>query len=98
MVTIASQPVERDTPRPQMPDSILVFVNERGRQVPANATALAAVTAHDPELGRKLAAGEAYLTDARAIRLDPDAPLAPGAILRVVVSARAALPEDDAQP
>lgn len=98
MVTIASQPGERDTPRPQMPDSILVFVNDRGRQVPANATALAAVTAHDPELGRKLSAGEAYLTDARAIRLDPDAPVAAGAILRVVVSTRVVGPEDDAQP
>jgi hypothetical protein len=78
-----------------MPDSILVFVNDRGRQVPANATALAAVTAHDPELGRKLSAGEAYLTDARAIRLDPAAPVVAGAILRVVVSTRPVTPEDD---
>jgi hypothetical protein len=81
-----------------MPDSILVFVNDRGRQVAANSTALAAVTAHDPELGRKLSAGEAYLTDARAIRLDPEAPVTAGAILRVVVSTHAAGPEDDAQP
>jgi hypothetical protein len=81
-----------------MTDSILVFVNDRGRQVPATATALQAVSAHDPELGRKLAAGEAYLTDARAIRLDPAGPVSAGAILRVVVSARAAGPEGDAQP
>jgi hypothetical protein len=81
-----------------MTDPILVFINERGRQVAAGTTALAAVTAHDPDLGRKLAAGQAYLTDARGIRLDPAAPVFAGAILRVVVSARPGDPEGDAQP
>ena len=49
-----------------------------------------------PELERKLAAGSAYVTDARGIEVPPDATLAEGSILRVVVSARRAAEERDA--
>jgi len=38
--------------------------------------------------------GTAYLTDGRGIRIDPGAPLAAGAILRVVKSARRASESD----
>jgi hypothetical protein len=65
-----------------------VFVNDRLVQVPAGSDVAGAVACHDVELGGKLARGEAYATDGRGIELAPGAPLAPGAILRVVVSAR----------
>jgi hypothetical protein len=66
----------------------MVFVNERMVRVPAPATALAAVRALDPALADLVAAGRARLTDGRGLPCDPDAPVAPGAILRAAVSAR----------
>lgn len=68
--------------------SLLVFVNERPVRCAAGARADAAVAAHDPVLADRLAAGEAYLTDGRGIRLATDTSLSAGDILRVVVSAR----------
>lgn len=64
------------------------FVNEQPVELPRAATARDAVAALDPALAEQLDAGAAYLTDGRGIRLDPAAPLAPGAIIRAVVSAR----------
>lgn len=65
-----------------------VFVNERPVSIPAGATALAAVERFDAALAARVAAGDAYLTDGRGIRLAPAAPLAPGAIVRVIVPSR----------
>jgi hypothetical protein len=65
-----------------------VFVNERAVQLPEGSPARRAVEQHDPTVAARLDAGTAYLTDGRGIRLDPDAPLPPGGIVRVVVSAR----------
>ena len=73
-----------------MSEPVLLFVNERPVRVAAGARALEAVTAFDPDLAARLSAGEAYLTDGRGIRLEPETPVFPGAILRVVVSARSA--------
>jgi hypothetical protein len=70
------------------------FVNEAPVSLPAGAVALDAVQAFDPALASRVVAGEAYLTDGRGIRLEANASLAPGAILRVVVSARAARDAD----
>ncbi|HEU4698990.1 MAG TPA: hypothetical protein VFS40_07415 [Gemmatimonadales bacterium] len=71
---------------------IPVFVNDRAVTVPAGAAARAAVRASDPALAERfeagLAEGRAQLTDGRGIALDPAAPLAAGAIVRVVISAR----------
>lgn len=72
-----------------MTDSIPVFVNDRRVALGPGATAREAVTRADPAWGEALAAGRAYLTDGRGIRLAPDAPLTAGAIVRVVRSARA---------
>ena len=66
-----------------------VYVNERPVEVPAGAPALTAVAALDGELGTAVTDGRAYLTDGRGIRLAADLPLAAGAIVRVVRSARA---------
>ena len=73
-----------------MTESLRAFVNERPVSVPPGATALDAVQAFDPALAARVAAGEAYLTDGRGIRLPADSRLAPGAIVRVILSARMA--------
>ena len=74
----------------QATELLTVFVNERPVRVPPAATGLDAVRALDLDLARELAAGRAYLTDARGIRIGAGELLVAGAILRVVVSARQA--------
>jgi hypothetical protein len=56
--------------------------------VPAGTDVAGAVARFDAALGEKLAGAGAYVTDGRGIELAPDASVAAGAILRVVVSAR----------
>ena len=73
-----------------------VFVNAVPLEVGAGADVRAAVRALDPELERRLAGGSAYVTDARGIEVPPDSALSEGSILRVVVSARRAAGEPDA--
>ena len=73
-----------------------VFVNAVPLEVGKGADVRAAVRALDAELEQKLAGGAAFVTDARGIEVPPDATLAEGAILRVVVSARRAAGERDA--
>lgn len=73
-----------------------VFVNGVPLEVDTGADVRAAVGALDAELERKLAGGSAYVTDARGIEVTPDATLAEGSILRVVVSARRTAEERDA--
>jgi hypothetical protein len=73
-----------------------VFVNAVPLEVGKGADVRAAVRALDAELERKLAAGAAFVTDARGIEVSPDATLAEGSILRVAVSARRAAGERDA--
>jgi hypothetical protein len=72
------------------PPAIAVFVNERPLSVPAGSTVLAAVQALDPALAERVARRAAHVTDGRGIPVSPDEMLAPGSILRVVVSARGA--------
>jgi hypothetical protein len=73
-----------------------VFVNGVPLEVDTGADVRAAVRALDAELEQKLAGGSAYVTDARGIEVTPDATLAEGSILRVVVSARRTAEERDA--
>jgi len=73
-----------------------VFVNAAPLEIAKGADVRAAVRALDPELERKLAGGGAFVTDARGIEVAPEAVLAEGSILRVVVSARRAAEERDA--
>ncbi len=73
-----------------------VFVNAVPLELDTGADVRAAVRALDAELERKLAGGSAYVTDARGIEVTPDATLAEGSILRVVVSARRSAEERDA--
>lgn len=71
-----------------MSRAVTVFVNERPVAVAAGSEAAAAVARCDAALAAALREGRAHLTDGRGIRLDPAAPLAAGAIVRVVVTAR----------
>jgi hypothetical protein len=81
-----------------MTGTVRVFINERGLDVPANATVAEAVSALDAGFTGQLAQGRATITDGRGIAVPLDAPVHAGAILRVVVSARARDQEADAHP
>lgn len=65
-----------------------VFVNEQAVRIARGGTALEAVAALDQDLAERLARGGAHLTDGRGIRLAPGDVLSPGAIVRVIISAR----------
>ena len=73
-----------------------IFVNARPTDVEPGTDVRGAVAAFDPALAAKVASGAAYVTDARGIELPGEAALEAGSILRVVVSARRAGREDDA--
>lgn len=79
-----------------MTDPIRVYVNEHPVDVAPGAPAEAAVRALDPALADAVSAGAAQLTDGRGIAVAPDAPLAPGAILRAARRARRAPADADA--
>ncbi|MGH7658824.1 MAG: hypothetical protein ACREL6_11380 [Gemmatimonadales bacterium] len=73
---------------------IRVFINEQPVTVLEGALARAAVEAFDPEMLELLDTGKAYLTDGRGVRLEPDAPLAAGGIVRLISPARREAPGD----
>jgi hypothetical protein len=68
--------------------TIRVFVNGGVVDLPAGTAVAEAVWTFDADLGQRMAAGAAYVTDGRGIELGPAEPLTSGAILRVVVRAR----------
>ena len=68
---------------------IRVFVNAGAVDLPSGAVVADAVRAADSSLLDKIAEGMAYVTDGRGIEIDPSTLLMNGAILRVVVRARA---------
>jgi len=73
-----------------------IYVNDRTADVAPGTPAQDAVSELDAGWAEALSAGKAYLTDGRGIRLDPATPLTAGAIVRVVISARAARESSDA--
>jgi hypothetical protein len=75
---------------------IRVFVNAGAVDVPSGAVVADAVRAADSSLLDKIAGGAAYVTDGRGIEIDPSTILVSGAILRVVVRARARDADADA--
>lgn len=78
---------------PDSPITVRVFVNERGVDVAAGATALDAVRALDPAQAEQVAAGARGLTDSRGLPVRATDAVYGGAIYRVV-SARAAASGD----
>jgi hypothetical protein len=75
---------------------IRVFVNAGAVDLPSGAVVADAVRAADSSLLDKIAGGAAYVTDGRGIEIDPSTLLESGAILRVVVRARARDADADA--
>ena len=79
-----------------MSATVPVFVNGQCVRIAAGQPVSGAVALHDAELAGQLADGTAYVTDGRGIRMETDAPIHAGAILRVIVTARRATDEADA--
>jgi hypothetical protein len=77
-------------------DAVRVFVNAAAVDLPAGANVADAVRATDPSLVDKITAGAAFVTDGRGIEIDPSTLLVSGAILRVVIRARARDADADA--
>jgi hypothetical protein len=73
-----------------------VFVNAGAVDLPSGAVVADAVRAADSSLLDKITGGTAYVTDGRGIEIDPSTLLESGAILRVVVRARARDADADA--
>ena len=71
-----------------MTGDVRVFVNERPVSVASGATVRDAVAAFDGALAAKLANGAAYVTDGVGRPAELGGAVAPGAIIRVVISAR----------
>jgi hypothetical protein len=71
-----------------MTECISVFVNGSLLNLAQGADVAAAVRMFDSTLESQVADGSAYVTDGRGIEISPEARLAGGAILRVVVRSR----------
>jgi hypothetical protein len=66
------------------PDSLRVYVNERGVSVPHGSLAVDAVRALFPDLATEVDAGRQRLTDSRGLPVDATQALVGGSIYRVV--------------
>lgn len=71
-----------------MTDVIRAYVNGKGVDVPAGASALDAVREYDTAVADQIAAGERALTDSRGLPLDPASVLVGGSIMRIVSGRR----------
>ncbi|HEX8724292.1 MAG TPA: hypothetical protein VF737_02765 [Gemmatimonadaceae bacterium] len=69
-----------------MSETVRVFVNAAGVDVPRGATALDAVRAWRPAEADAVAAGSRAITDSRGLPLPADAPMPAGAILRTIAN------------
>ena len=71
-----------------MCDVIRAYVNGRGVDVPAGASAIDAVRAWDVAAADQVVAGDRALTDSRGLPLEPSAILTAGSIIRLVSGRR----------
>jgi hypothetical protein len=71
-----------------MSEVIRAYVNGRGVDVPAGASAIDAVRAIDAEAANQVEAGDRALTDSRGLPLEPSAPLSTGSIIRIISGRR----------
>jgi hypothetical protein len=71
-----------------MSDVIRAYVNGKGVDVPAGASAIDAVRVWDAAAADQVVAGERALTDSRGLPLEPTAILSGGSILRLVSGRR----------
>lgn len=68
-----------------MTDSIRVFVNAAGVDVPRGASALEAVRALDGAAADEVLRGARLITDSRGLPIEPSTPMSAGSILRLIV-------------
>jgi hypothetical protein len=66
------------------PDSLRVYVNERGVSVPHGSVAVDAVRALFPDVATEIDAGRQQLTDSRGLPVEATQALVGGSIYRVV--------------
>jgi hypothetical protein len=71
-----------------MTDMIRAYVNGKGVDVPAGASAIDAVRAWDPAAADQVLSGERALTDSRGLPLEPASVLVGGSIMRLVSGRR----------
>lgn len=71
-----------------MTESIRVYVNGRGVDVPTGAMAIDAVRASDVDAADQVIAGDRALTDSRGLPLDPSEVLVAGSIVRIISGRR----------
>lgn len=67
-----------------MTDPLVVFVNGATVRVPAGATVLDAVAAHDAAAAAEVRAGTRAVADSRGIVVDAATPLTGGFVMRLV--------------
>lgn len=71
-----------------MTESIRVYVNGRGVDVPAGSCAIDAVRESDTVSADQVLAGDRALTDSRGLPIEPSALLVNGSIVRLVSGRR----------
>lgn len=67
-----------------LPETIRVFVDGRGVDLPRGASAIDAVAAIDPALATAVRLGDRIVTDSRGLPIDAATPISGGAILRLI--------------
>jgi hypothetical protein len=66
------------------PETLRVFIDTRGVDVPPGARAIDAVEAFDPVIAAAVRGGEKILTDSRGLPIDGASALQSGAIFRII--------------
>ncbi len=66
------------------PETLRVFIDARGVDVPPGAKAIDAVHALDPAVAAAVRAGEKILTDSRGLPIDGASSVESGAIFRII--------------
>lgn len=69
-----------------MTETVRIYINTAGLDVPSTATALEAVQVWNAEAAAAVRKGERIITDSRGLPADPLAPVHNGAIFRIVRS------------
>lgn len=69
-----------------MTQTVRVFVNAAGIDVPAGSTALDAVRTWSAAAADDVKGGRRLMTDSRGLPLDIDAPVSAGSIVRLIVN------------
>jgi len=65
-------------------ETVRIYINAAGVEVPSSATALEAVEAWNAAEAAAIRNGERMITDSRGLAADPESPVQNGAIFRIV--------------